>query len=104
MEYTIIEKKENKVLERTEVKFEIDYEGEATPNTKTVKSKLIALLDTKKDLIVIDTIKPSYGEPIAIGYAKVYNNEAALKKVETTSVIEKNTEPEAPEESEEAEE
>ncbi|MDD2643890.1 MAG: 30S ribosomal protein S24e, partial [Methanobacteriaceae archaeon] len=55
MEYTIIEKKENKVLERTEVKFEIDYEGEATPNTMTVKSKLIALLDTKKDLIVIDS-------------------------------------------------
>jgi small subunit ribosomal protein S24e len=105
MEYTIIEKKENKVLERTEVKFEIDYDGEPTPNTLTVKSKLIALLDTQKELIVIDTIKPRYGEPVAVGYAKVYDTEEALKEIETPSVIEKNTEPEPePAEDEEAEE
>lgn len=48
MEYTIIEKNVNKVLERTEVKFEIDYDGESTPDTITVKNKLVALLDTQK--------------------------------------------------------
>ncbi|MBX7077475.1 MAG: 30S ribosomal protein S24e [Methanobacteriaceae archaeon] len=104
MEYTIIEKNVNKVLERTEVKFEIDYDGESTPDTITVKNKLVALLDTQKNLIVVDTIKPRYGEPVAVGYAKVYETEEALKDIETKSVIEKNTEPEPEPAEEEAEE
>lgn len=104
MEYTIIEKNVNKVLERTEVKFEIDYDGESTPDTITVKNKLVALLDTQKNLIVVDTIKPRYGEPVAVGYAKVYETEDALKDIETKSVIEKNTEPEPEPAEEEAEE
>ena len=104
MEYTIIGKNVNKVLERTEVKFEIDYDGESTPDTITVKNKLVALLDTQKNLIVVDTIKPRYGEPVAVGYAKVYETEEALKDIETKSVIEKNTEPEPEPAEEEAEE
>lgn len=104
MEYTIIEKNVNKALERTEVKFEIDYDGESTPDTITVKNKLVALLDTQKNLIVVDTIKPRYGEPVAVGYAKVYETEEALKDIETKSVIEKNTEPEPEPAEEEAEE
>ena len=103
MEYTIIEEKENKLLSRKEVKFEVDYEGEATPNIIAVKSKLVALLGTKKDLIVVDNLQPKYGEPVAEGYAKIYNNKEALNDIETPSVLEKNKEPE-PEPEEETEE
>lgn len=103
MEYTILEEKENKLLSRKEIKFEVDYEGEATPNILAVKSKLVALLGTKKDLIVVDNVQPKYGEPVAEGYAKVYNNKEALNDIETPNVLEKNKEPE-PEPEEETEE
>ncbi len=105
MDIEIIEKKENVLFDRTEVKFIVSYVGEPTPKLLDVKSKLVAMLDTKKELIVVDNIQPGYGEPKATGYAKVYCRESSLIDVEKPSIIEKNKEPEAPaEEEDEAEE
>ena len=106
MEIDIFEEKENKIFNRTEIKFYVEYEGESTPKILDIKSKLVALLNTKKDLIVVDNVQPHYGEPKALGYAKVYGTVDDLKYIETDSVIAKNTEPveEAEEEEEEAEE
>jgi small subunit ribosomal protein S24e len=92
MEIDIISKKENKVLDRTEVKFDCIYNGEATPKILAVKSKLIALLNTKKDLIVIDSLQPRYGETKADGYAKIYDSRDNLEAIETEHVISKNIE------------
>ncbi|MCI7291276.1 MAG: 30S ribosomal protein S24e [Methanobrevibacter woesei] len=106
MEIDIFEEKENKIFNRTEIKFYVEYEGEATPKILDIKSKLVALLNTKKDLIVVDNVQPHYGEPKALGYAKVYDTVDDLKYIETDSVIAKNTEPveETEEDEEEAEE
>jgi small subunit ribosomal protein S24e len=98
MEIDIIEKKENKLLNRNEVKFACVYEGESTPKILEVKSKLVALLNTKKDLIVVDSIQPHFGEAKAAGYAKVYDSKKHLKDIETDHILEKNKEAEtAPE-------
>ena len=40
MEIDIFEDKENKVFNRREVKFYVEYEGEATPKIIDIKSKL----------------------------------------------------------------
>ena len=104
MEIEITSQNENKVLNRNEIKFFCDYEGDPTPTILEVKSKLVALLDSKKELVVVDNLKPHFGEPKALGYAKVYDSEEDLKSIETKSVIEKNTEPEAAPAEEEAEE
>lgn len=101
MEITIIEQKENKLFNRNEVKFYVEYEGEATPKLLDIKSKLVALLNTKKDLIVVDNVQPHYGEPKALGYAKVYATPADLEYIETEAVIAKNTEAEEPAEEDE---
>ncbi len=101
MEITIIEQKENKLFNRNEVKFYVEYEGEATPKLLDIKSKLVALLNTKKDLIVVDNVQPYYGEPKALGYAKVYATPADLEYIETEAVIAKNTEAEEPAEEDE---
>lgn len=95
MDIEIIEKKENKVFDRIEVNFHCLYEGEPTPKILDVKSKLVALLDSKKELVVVDNVQPHYGEPKATGYAKVYGAESSLKDVETDSVMAKNQEPDA---------
>jgi len=94
MEIDILNKKENKVLDRTEIKFDCIYSGEATPTLLSVKSKLVALLNTKKELIVVDSIQPRYGEPKASGYAKIYGSKESLEDIETEHVIAKNKEPE----------
>ena len=79
MEIDIFEEKENKIFNRTEIKFYVEYEGESTPKILDIKSKLVALLNTKKDLIVVDNVQPHYGEPKALGYAKVYGTVDDLK-------------------------
>jgi small subunit ribosomal protein S24e len=103
MEIDILEKKENKVLDRTEIKFNCLYEGEATPQLLNVKNKLVALLNTKKEFIVVDSIQPHFGEAKAAGYAKVYDSENSLKDIETKHVLDKNQEAKVPAEEEEIE-
>ena len=92
MEIDIITKTENPVLDRTEIEFECIYQGEATPKILEVKSKLVAILDADKNLLIIDNIQPSYGEGKGNGYAKIYNSEDSLNKIETKHIIEKNQE------------
>lgn len=105
MEIEFIEEKENKLFNRKEIKFYVDYDGEATPKILDIKSKLVALLNTKKELIVVDNVQPHYGEPKALGYAKVYETVDDLKYIETQHVLAKNEEPaEEPDDEEEAEE
>ena len=92
MEIDIITQKENKALDRTEVKFDCAYSGEPTPKLLDVKNKLIALLDAKKELIVVDSIQPHFGEAKAVGYAKIYDSVESLNSIETEHVISKNIE------------
>ena len=106
MEIKIIEEKENPLLNRTEIKFECEYEGEGTPKILDVKHKLVAIVNASKELLVVDSMKPGYGVTKAYGLAKVYDSIEKLNIIETDSVIAKNAEPEeeVPEEAEEAEE
>ena len=101
MEIEIKEKIENPLLNRTEIHFDCIYQGEATPKTLDVKNKLVALLDADKNLLVVDKVLPKFGEGKADGYAKVYDNEENLNKIETEHVLAKNQEPQKSEEAEE---
>jgi Ribosomal protein S24E len=101
MEIEIKEKIENPLLNRTEIHFDCIYAGEATPKTLDVKNKLVALLDADKNLLVVDNVLPKFGEGKADGYAKIYDNEENLSKIETKHVLAKNQEPQEGEEAEE---
>ncbi|HHF59363.1 MAG TPA: 30S ribosomal protein S24e, partial [Thermoplasmatales archaeon] len=57
MELEILEKRENPLLNRTEVKFRIKHEGEKTPERELVKNDLAEELKVSKDLIIIDYIR-----------------------------------------------
>lgn len=94
MDIEIIERKENPLLNRVEIKFECIYPEEGTPNIMDVKHKLVALEDASNDLLVVDSMKPSYGVATAVGVAKVYDSVEKLNEIEPQSVILKNEEPE----------
>ncbi|GAB6056387.1 30S ribosomal protein S24e [Methanobacterium movens] len=92
MELNIIEKTENPVLNRTEIDFECLYHGEATPKLLDIKSKLVALLDADKELMVVDNVQPFFGEGRAKCYAKIYDSKESLNDIETKHILEKNKE------------
>ncbi len=104
MEIKIISKKENPLLNRTEIEFECNYPTEGTPNLLDVKHKIVALEDSSNDLIVVDNMKPSYGVAKATGLAKIYDSIEKLQEIEAKAVLAKNEEPEEEPAEEEAEE
>ena len=92
MEINVNEKIENPLLNRTEIRFDCTYQGDATPKVLDVKNRLVATLNVDKNLLVVHNLKPSYGEGKAHGYAKLYDSEENLKKIERDHVVTKNKE------------
>lgn len=103
MEIDIKEQVENPLLNRTEIHFDCIYQGEATPQVLDVKNRLVAQLDVDKNLLVVDKVKPSFGEGRADGYAKLYDSLEKLEEIEKQHVITKNKAPEKETEEEDAE-
>jgi len=94
MEIDIKEQIKNPLLNRTEIHFDCIYQGETTPQVIEIKNRMIALLNVDKNLLVVDKIKPIFGEGRADGYAKLYNSEENLIRIEKQHVLDKNKEPE----------
>ncbi|WP_048150032.1 30S ribosomal protein S24e [Palaeococcus ferrophilus] len=87
MEIRIIEKKENPLLGRTEIYFEVEHEGEPTPSRQEVKGKLVAMLDLNAGTTVIQYIRSNFGSRVSKGYAKVYETRERMLEVEPEYVL-----------------
>lgn len=105
MEIEITSRKENKILEREEVAFTLQFEGK-TPSRKQVQQKLSDAIG--RNIIVIEYIRPVYGASQATGYARGYTSAKQARAVEQQHILERNNlaggEPEQPAEEEEEEE
>ena len=98
MELEIIEKRENPLLNRTEIKFRVKHQGEKTPERELVKNDLAEMLKVNKSLIIIDYIRPGFGMAISSGYAKVYKSMEDARRVEPSYILKRNKFGEAKEE------
>ena len=78
----IIEVKENKVLHRKEISFEIEHLGTGTPNRLEVKEKLAAMQTSKPELTFITQMKTRFGLPHIQGTATIYDDAAVAEKLE----------------------
>ena len=74
--------KENKLLRRKDVSFEISHLGSGTPNRVEVKEKLAAMQTVDANLTFIKSITPIYGLPKVKGAATIYDDEKTAKKLE----------------------
>jgi len=90
MEIIIDSKKNNPLLNRTEVQFTIKHEGESTPNREIVRNELADMLNTKKENIIINNITSGFGTCETSGYAKVYTSLKQIKGVERKHFLKRN--------------
>ena len=90
MKMEITEKKENKILKRTEVRFTIDHKGESTPSKGAVIEEIAKKLSAKKDQIVLNNIDSVYGNGISNGYAKVYASKEDAQAIEPEYILKRN--------------
>jgi small subunit ribosomal protein S24e len=87
MEIKVTEIKENKLLGRKEIHFDVFHEGEATPSRKDVKGKLVAMLDLNPETTVVQYIRSFFGSHVSRGYAKAYESRERMMNVEPEYIL-----------------
>jgi len=90
MDIVVVSKRDNILLGRTEVMFRIVHTNEKTPDRDSVREKLAAILNEKKDTVIIDSMKSQFGKPESHGYAKVYKTKEKALRVERDRTLVRN--------------
>ena len=90
MKIEIEGKKENPLLERTEVNFSVEHEGASTPIREEIRTQLAGKLGVNKDTIIIDRMNTEFGRQLTKGYAKVYDSVESAKKFEKEHLLARN--------------
>jgi len=82
----IIERIENKLLDRVEIDFQINHTGKPTPTRSSVAKSLGSLEPgSKTSLIVVKDMNTRFGQALTTGVALIYANDEAMS-VEPTYV------------------
>ncbi|ASJ08431.1 30S ribosomal protein S24 [Thermococcus siculi] len=87
MEIKVTEIKENKLLGRKEIYFDVIHEGEPTPSRADVKGKLVAMLDLDPETVVVQYIRSFFGSRVSKGYAKAYESRERMLYIEPEYIL-----------------
>jgi len=90
LDIQVIEEKNNPNLNRREIVFKVIHD-ESTPSRKSVVERLAATMNSKSNLVFVDSLKTEFGKRETIGYAKIYETAERAKQVERVHIIERNT-------------
>lgn len=90
MEIEIVSKKENELLDRTEITFKAVHAKEGTPQRETVREKLASIMKATKERVIVDSMDSEFGKMETVGYAKVYKTKDAAMKFEREYVLIRN--------------
>jgi small subunit ribosomal protein S24e len=90
MEIEIQSKTDNPLLGRSEVRFVILHEGEGTPKRELIRTELAEKLNAKKETIMIDFMRSSFGTRKTVGYAKIYKSVEDAKAGEADFIMRRN--------------
>ncbi|CAD5243417.1 30S ribosomal protein S24e [Thermococcus camini] len=87
MEIKVTEIRENKLLGRKEIYFDVIHEGEPTPSRADVKGKLVAMLDLNPETVVLQYIRSYFGSRVSRGYAKAYESRERMLYIEPEYIL-----------------
>ncbi|WP_258083202.1 30S ribosomal protein S24e [Thermococcus thermotolerans] len=87
MEIKVTEIRENKLLGRKEIYFDVIHEGEPTPSRADVKGKLVAMLDLNPETVVLQYIRSYFGSRVSKGYAKAYESKERMLYIEPEYIL-----------------
>ena len=90
MEIEIVSKKENELLDRTEVTFKASHPKEGTPQREAVREKLASMLKAAKERVIVDAMDSAFGKMETVGYAKVYKTKESAMRYEREHVLVRN--------------
>lgn len=82
--------RENALLERTEVFFEIEHPQAATPTRAEIRKSLAGALDPKGGVLILDWARSQFGRTTTRGYAKLYKSKEQALALETPPILIRN--------------
>lgn len=90
MELQILAKKDNPLLQRTEVSFKAIHKAEPTPTRDAIRQELAKHLKATKDVVVVDGARSTFGRYETAGYAKIYKSKDQALSVERYHILVRN--------------
>lgn len=81
MEFEFIRDERNELLARRELGFVLTFEG-PTPSRKEILGKLCALKNIDEQVIVLDSLKTTFGKQEILGNVRVYDDAETLNMTE----------------------
>jgi small subunit ribosomal protein S24e len=101
MEIKIISEKENPLLKRKEVNFQVEHSQTGnTPPRLEVRKAVATALKKNADLVFVKKMETKTGTRTAVGLANVYDSVEQAKLIEPEYIIKRNVPPEKPKEEE----
>lgn len=99
MEVKIISQKENPLLKRKEINFQVEHDQPgSTPPRLEIRKALAAALKVNVDLVFVKKFETRTGMHVAVGTANLYDSPEQAKLTEPVYVIKRNIPPEKPKE------
>ncbi len=76
----IIDRKENSLLKRIEIKFQLRHDKEATPSRSNLRSKVASLEPGSMAAnVIVKNVNTRFGQPMTTGLAFIYESSAAMQ-------------------------
>lgn len=92
MKVKILEKKENKLLRRLEVVFEVQHEdGEGTPPRNKVREEIAKKLKREIDVVFLKKLITKAGLNVSVGRANIYESADSARAIEPEYIIMRST-------------
>jgi len=101
MEVKIVSEKENPLLKRRELYFQVEHSQTGnTPPRLEVRKAVATVLKKDVDLVFIKKVETKTGTHTAFGVANVYDSVEQAKLIEPEYIVARNVPPEKPKEEE----
>jgi len=86
----LVDRRENKLLRRLELRLKVFHPGMPTPSRKDVKALVAANLGIPEDRVIVAYVKTPFGTDYSKAYVKVYESVEDAKKIEPDYVLRRN--------------
>ena len=86
----VLERRENTLLERVEIDFRVNHDGQATPSRETLIDLLVKVEPgCKKEFVIVKRVNSRFGKALTTGVAHIYNSDPGMQ-VEAKYLLQKH--------------
>ena len=90
MDLKITQNKDNQLMGRKDIAFQLGHAGETTPSRTQVRQLVAAEVGTKTENVVIESMQTEYGLGRTHGVARAYKSPEEARKTERTHLLKRN--------------